>query len=175
MAGKHPGFAAVQKKIAGQGHSMASAGAILAAASRGASKSAKKSNPRLNKVKGKMHDGGIVPESGLYNMQKGETVIPIMEQHDSAMYSSEGSMPRKNNPCRYEKRADERKRLNVEEMSGKETDHVFGHTYKIDNQILADSPELLRRRNSRNRDYRTGNRITNNGIYANPVSPSGKE
>ena len=48
----HPGFAAVQKKIAGQGHSMASAGAILAASSRNASKAAKRANPRLNKVKG---------------------------------------------------------------------------------------------------------------------------
>ena len=48
----HPGFAAVQKKIQSQGHSAASAGAILASATRNASKSAKKKNPALKKVKG---------------------------------------------------------------------------------------------------------------------------
>jgi len=49
---KHPGFRAVQRKIAREGHSMASAGAILASASRGASSKAKKANPRLKRVKG---------------------------------------------------------------------------------------------------------------------------
>lgn len=50
----HPGFAEVQSRIAAkEGVSEKSAGAILASASRGASKSAKRSNPRLNKVKGK--------------------------------------------------------------------------------------------------------------------------
>lgn len=45
-------FKSVQKKIAGQGHSMASAGAILANTSRHASKAAKKANPKLKRVKG---------------------------------------------------------------------------------------------------------------------------
>lgn len=49
---KHPGFANVQNKIAKkEGISQDRAGAILAASSRNASKSAKKSNPRLKKVK----------------------------------------------------------------------------------------------------------------------------
>jgi hypothetical protein len=49
----HPGFKAVQNKIAKkEGISKDKAGAILAAASRGASKKAKKANPRLKKVKG---------------------------------------------------------------------------------------------------------------------------
>jgi hypothetical protein len=54
MASKaHPGFAAVQSKIAKQqGVSADRAGAILAASSRGASKAAKKKNPRLKKVGG---------------------------------------------------------------------------------------------------------------------------
>lgn len=55
MAAKktHPGFKSVQKKIAAsEGVSMKSAGAILAASSRGASAKAKKANPRLNRVKG---------------------------------------------------------------------------------------------------------------------------
>jgi hypothetical protein len=47
---KHPGFAAVQKKIASQGYSKKAAGAILAASSRKASAAAKKKNPRLKKV-----------------------------------------------------------------------------------------------------------------------------
>ena len=51
MAQKHPGFSAVQKKIEKSGHSKESAGAILASATRGASKSAKKANPKLSKVK----------------------------------------------------------------------------------------------------------------------------
>ena len=50
---KHPGFAAVQTSIAKrEGISADRAGAILASASRGASKAAKKANPRLKRVKG---------------------------------------------------------------------------------------------------------------------------
>lgn len=48
----HPGFAAVQKKIEGEGYSAKSAGAILASKTRSASKAAHKANPRLNRVKG---------------------------------------------------------------------------------------------------------------------------
>jgi hypothetical protein len=51
---KHPGFKAVQKRIAKKyGGNMKKAGAILASATRGASKKAKKKNPRLKKVRGK--------------------------------------------------------------------------------------------------------------------------
>lgn len=50
----HPGFKAVQAKIAkSAGVSSDRAGAILAASSRGASKAAKKANPNLKRVKGK--------------------------------------------------------------------------------------------------------------------------
>lgn len=53
MKKAHPGFKAVQKKIAKkQGLSMKSAGAILAAGARKASPAAKKKNPNLKKVKG---------------------------------------------------------------------------------------------------------------------------
>jgi len=53
MSQAHPGFKAVQSKIASsEGVSKKAAGAILAARSRGASKAAKKANPRLNRVKG---------------------------------------------------------------------------------------------------------------------------
>jgi hypothetical protein len=53
MSKAHPGFKAVQSKIAAkEGVSMDSAGAILANASRKASPSAKKKNPRLKRVKG---------------------------------------------------------------------------------------------------------------------------
>lgn len=49
----HPGFAAVKNKIAAkEGVGAKAAGAILAASTRGASKAAKKANPRLNRVKG---------------------------------------------------------------------------------------------------------------------------
>lgn len=54
MATKHPGFKSVQSSIAKkEGISKKAAGAILAASSRGAGSSAKKANPRLNRVKGK--------------------------------------------------------------------------------------------------------------------------
>lgn len=50
----HPGFKAVQAKIAAkQGVSKDRAGAILAAASRKASPAAKQKNPSLKKVKGR--------------------------------------------------------------------------------------------------------------------------
>lgn len=50
---KHPGFKAVQKKIAAkQGVGMERAGAILAAGARKASKKAIKANPNLKKVSG---------------------------------------------------------------------------------------------------------------------------
>jgi len=49
----HPGFKKVQSQIAEkEGVSKDRAGAILAASSRGASKAAKKVNPKLKKVKG---------------------------------------------------------------------------------------------------------------------------
>lgn len=53
MAGKaHPGFKAVQAKIAAkEGVSPKAAGAMLAASTRKASASAKKANPRLKRVK----------------------------------------------------------------------------------------------------------------------------
>jgi hypothetical protein len=51
MAKAHPGFKAVQSKIEKEGYSKGAAGAILANATRNASKKAKKANPRLNKVK----------------------------------------------------------------------------------------------------------------------------
>jgi hypothetical protein len=51
---KHPGFKKFQAQIAKkEGIPMANAGAILANAGRKASAAAKKSNPRLNKIKGK--------------------------------------------------------------------------------------------------------------------------
>lgn len=55
MAAKkaHPGFKAVQKKIAKkQGVSMERAGAILASGARKASKKAVQKNPRLKRVSG---------------------------------------------------------------------------------------------------------------------------
>jgi len=54
MAKKHPGFQAVQAKIAArEGIPMKNAGAILANSTRKASPTAKKANPNLRKVKGK--------------------------------------------------------------------------------------------------------------------------
>ena len=53
MKKAHPGFKAVQKKIAAkQGIPMERAGAILAAGARKASKKAIKANPNLKKVSG---------------------------------------------------------------------------------------------------------------------------
>lgn len=50
---KHPGFKAVEAKIAKkEGVSKDRAGAILASASRHAGAKAKKANPRLKRVKG---------------------------------------------------------------------------------------------------------------------------
>jgi hypothetical protein len=46
----HPGFAKVQSRIEKEGYSPKAAASILAASSRGASKAAKKANPRLKRV-----------------------------------------------------------------------------------------------------------------------------
>lgn len=52
MLKKHPGFKAVQNKIAAQqGVGREAAGAILAASTRKASVAAKRKNPRLRRVK----------------------------------------------------------------------------------------------------------------------------
>lgn len=58
MSSAHPGFAAIKAKIGhstnphtGKAYGMAHAGAILAHATRNASKSAKKHNPHLYRVK----------------------------------------------------------------------------------------------------------------------------
>lgn len=53
MAKKHPGFKAVQNKIAKrEGLSEKAAGAILASSTRKASPKAKRTNPALKRVKG---------------------------------------------------------------------------------------------------------------------------
>jgi hypothetical protein len=54
MSKAHPGFAAVQSKIARkEGVSMKRAGGILAASTRRAGAPARKANPRLSRVKGR--------------------------------------------------------------------------------------------------------------------------
>ena len=50
---KHPGFKAVQRKIARK-YGMKRAGAILASSSRRASAKAKRKNPRLKRVRGRV-------------------------------------------------------------------------------------------------------------------------
>lgn len=75
MAKAHPGFAAVQKKIEGEGYSKDSAGAILANKTRNASPVAKKKNPRLKRVKGSP-DATVHKNSGM-NMNKGNSYIGV--------------------------------------------------------------------------------------------------
>lgn len=54
MSKAHPGFGAIQAKIARkQRVSKKAAGAILAASARRASPAARKANPRLNRVRGR--------------------------------------------------------------------------------------------------------------------------
>ena len=88
-------FKSVQKKIAGQGHSMETAGAILANASRKASPAAKRANPKLKRVKGKMHEGGTIHETGLYEMEKGEKVVPAKGH----AYEHQDTPAMPNTPC----------------------------------------------------------------------------
>lgn len=52
MKTAHPGFKAVAKSIQAEGYSKQAAAALLASRTRKASASAKRKNPRLNKVKG---------------------------------------------------------------------------------------------------------------------------
>lgn len=52
MASKHIGFKGAQSKVQSEGYSKEAAGAIVASASRHASKGAKKANPRLKRVRG---------------------------------------------------------------------------------------------------------------------------
>jgi hypothetical protein len=60
MSKAHPGFKAVQAKIQREGYSKRAAGAILANASRHASASAKRKNPRLKRVGDTDYQGGMV-------------------------------------------------------------------------------------------------------------------
>ena len=53
MAVKHIGFGSAVAKVMKGGYSKKAASAIVASASRGASKGAKKANPRLKKVASK--------------------------------------------------------------------------------------------------------------------------
>jgi hypothetical protein len=48
---EHPGFLAIQKRIAQRGYGMKRAGAILAKRTREASPEAKRANPRLENVR----------------------------------------------------------------------------------------------------------------------------
>lgn len=47
----------------------------------------------------------------------------------------------------------------------KETDHPFSANEIIDNQIHADSPEMVRRKNNHSRDRRNGFKISENRVY----------
>lgn len=68
MSKAHPGFKAVQAKIARkEGVGKARAGAILAAATRKASPAAKRKNPALKRVKGNPMD-----ESRAHEMRRGD-------------------------------------------------------------------------------------------------------
>jgi hypothetical protein len=58
MSKAHPGFKAVQAKIQREGYSKRAAGAILANATRHASKAAKRKNPRLKRVGDTNYQGG---------------------------------------------------------------------------------------------------------------------
>ena len=71
MAGKHPGFAAVQRSIEDEGYGKDDAGAILAGRTRKASPAAKKANPNLKKVKGKSSVAGP-KASSIMNKMLGE-------------------------------------------------------------------------------------------------------
>lgn len=51
MKSKHPGFKAVQAKVQAEGYSKKAACAIVASTARKASAKAKKSNPKLKRVK----------------------------------------------------------------------------------------------------------------------------
>lgn len=62
MSNAHPGFAAVQKKIEGEGYSKNVAGAILAKKTREASPAAKKKNPRLKRVNAKKKSTPFIGE-----------------------------------------------------------------------------------------------------------------
>jgi hypothetical protein len=67
VATAHPGFGAVQSKIASQqGVSKKAAGAILAHSSRNASPAAKRKNPRLKKVATAKAKSKIVKQGQTY-------------------------------------------------------------------------------------------------------------
>lgn len=86
-------FKSVQAKIAKkEGVSSESAGAILANSSRNASAAAKRANPKLKRVKGKMHEGGDVPETGTYMLEKGEHVVAA-SCHGDCMAPAHIDMP----------------------------------------------------------------------------------
>jgi hypothetical protein len=71
MSKAHPGFAAVQSKIEKEGYSKRAAGAILAHASRNASKAAKRKNPRLNRVSGHGHSSHVGRQMGRKSSRMG--------------------------------------------------------------------------------------------------------
>lgn len=100
----HPGFKSVQKSIASkEGVSKESAGAILGAATRHTSAAARKANPHLNRVKGKMHEGGVVPEDGLYEMKKNEVVTPAKGTYGSVMQHAAAERPERPIPTNRER------------------------------------------------------------------------
>ena len=87
---------------------------------------------------------------------------PESEAPDSQFKAgSEGSRIETENPREYpcESSPDPSKKLS-------ETDHIFGSHELVDNRIHDDSPEMVRRKNNKNRDERNGYRITDNRVYA---------
>lgn len=87
---------------------------------------------------------------------------PEAEAPDSQFKAgSEGSRIETENPRNYPEDA----RI-VANTGLKETDHEFESHALVDNRIHDDSPEMVRRKNNKNRDSRNGYRITNNRVYA---------
>lgn len=138
--------------------------------------------------------GGVVKETGLALVHKGETVVPnkgdklnvqtreAQESPDSKFNKgSEGSKIETGNYCPCtppdystdavmrgsrgnEKQEQHRKGEHNSELL-KETDHPYESLPVINNLIHKDSPELVRRKNAKARDERTGYRITDNRVY----------
>ena len=142
-------FKSVQKKIEGQGHSAASAGAILASATRHASPAAKRANPKLKRVKGKMHTGGTIPETGAYEMEKGEHVSAAAPQEATYKQGSEGSRICSTNLRKYPAGINKNSLV-----SPAETDHLLEPMPDVYPHPAAN--EIIRQKNRYARDKRNG-------------------
>ena len=99
-----------------------------------------------------------------YGPKKGEQVFYATKNRNKNRMHDGGTVKGDD----YELQAGELVQPPMSEFAPATTDHVMAPLPFLNNDVLDDSPEYIRRKNNRSRDLRTGNEVTKNFSYPMP-------